>query len=221
MLYTEMTKKALRLSFDAHINQVDKSGMPYVYHPIHLAEQMKDEDTIIVALLHDVVEDTDTTIEDIRKLGFSKDVCEALSLMTHDDSVPYMDYIKKLRSNQIAKAVKLADLKHNSDLTRLDIVTEKDRKRVEKYKAAEQLLSEEYRYEYDAEGRVLIRLMSDELPQIIRKDKLVWRRLGSDVKDEQYHRAIYIGQGCWEKLKSIDEKEANKILCEWGYYDID
>lgn len=220
MIYTDMTKKALKLSFEAHKDQVDKSGMPYVYHPFHLAEQMKDEDTTIVALLHDVVEDTDITVDDIRKMGFSNEVCKALSLMTHDDSVPYMDYIKKLKGNQIAKTVKLADLKHNSDMTRLDVVRDKDRQRVKKYKEAELLLSAEYRYEYDADGRVLIRLMSDELPQIIRKDELIWRRLGSDVKDEPYHRAIYIGQGCWEKLRSIDEKEANGILFKWGYYDI-
>ena len=136
-----MTKKALKLSFEAHKNQVDKSGMPYVYHPFHLAEQMNDENTTIVALLHDVPEDTDITVEDIRKMGFNEEVCEALKLMTHDDNVPYMDYIKKLRNNQIAKTVKLADLKHNSDITRLDIVDEKALMRVEKYKRAmEELL---------------------------------------------------------------------------------
>ena len=141
MIYTDMTKKALKLSFEAHKNQVDKSGMPYVYHPFHLAEQMNDENTTIVALLHDVPEDTDITVEDIRKMGFNEEVCEALKLMTHDDNVPYMDYIKKLRNNQIAKTVKLADLKHNSDITRLDIVDEKALMRVEKYKRAmEELL---------------------------------------------------------------------------------
>ena len=136
-----MTKKALKLSFEAHKDQIDKSGMPYVYHPFHLAEQMKDEDTTIVALLHDVVEDTYITVDDIRKMGFNEEVCEALKLMTHDDNVPYIEYVKKLKSNPIAKAVKIADLAHNSDLTRLDIVDEKALMRVEKYKRAmEQLL---------------------------------------------------------------------------------
>ena len=142
MIYTDMTKKALKLSFEAHKDQVDKSGIPYVYHPFHLAEQMKDENTTIVALLHDVVEDTDTTIEDIRKMGFSDSVCQALALMTHNGNMPYMDYVKRLKVNPIARTVKLADLRHNSDLTRLDAVEEKDLKRVEKYKAAMELLND-------------------------------------------------------------------------------
>ena len=142
MIYTELTKKALKLSFEAHKNQVDKSGMPYVYHPFHLAEQMETEATVIVALLHDVVEDTDYTLEDIRVMGFPEQVIEALALMTHDKSVPYMDYVEKIKKNPIAKAVKLADLKHNSDLTRLDIVDEKARKRAEKYKTAIVILGE-------------------------------------------------------------------------------
>ena len=141
MIYTDMTKKALKLSFEAHKNQVDKSGMPYVYHPFHLAEQMKDENTTVVALLHDVAEDTEVTVEDIREMGFSDEVCDALCIMTHDKDVPYMEYVKRLKDNPIAKAVKLADLQHNSDLTRLDEVDEKALKRVEKYKQAiEELL---------------------------------------------------------------------------------
>lgn len=142
MIYTELTKKALKISFEAHKNQVDKSGMPYVYHPFHLAEQMDAEETVIVALLHDVVEDTDYTLEDIRAMGFSDSVIDALALMTHDKSVPYMDYVAKIKSNPIAKAVKLADLKHNSDLSRLSIVDEKAVKRVEKYTEAIKLLTD-------------------------------------------------------------------------------
>lgn len=140
MIYTEMTKKALKLSFEAHKNQVDKSDMPYVYHPFHLAEQMKDEETTIVALLHDVVEDTDYTLDDLSSMGFSDKIIEAISLMTHDKDIPYMDYVAQIAKNPIAKAVKLADLRHNSDLTRLDAVTYKDLKRMEKYKKAIALL---------------------------------------------------------------------------------
>ena len=142
MIYTELTKKALKLSFEAHKNQVDKSGMPYVYHPFHLAEQMETEETVVVALLHDVVEDTDYTLDDIRAMGFPDSVVEALALMTHDKSVTYMDYVAKIKSNPIAKAVKLADLKHNSDLSRLDKVDEKALKRVEKYAKSIKVLSE-------------------------------------------------------------------------------
>ena len=142
MIYTELTKKALKLCFEAHKDQVDKSGLPYVHHPFHLAEQMETEDTTIVALLHDVVEDTDYTLDDIRAMGFPEQVIEALSYMTHDDSVPYMDYVAKIKENPIATTVKLADLRHNSDLTRLDVVDEKALERVEKYSRARKLLEE-------------------------------------------------------------------------------
>lgn len=140
MIYTEMTKKALKLSFEAHKNQIDKSGMPYVYHPFHLAEQMIDEDTTIVALLHDVVEDTDYSLDDLSSIGFSDEIIDAISLMTHDKNIPYMDYVAQIAKNPVAKAVKLADLRHNSDLTRLDAVTDKYLKRMEKYKKAIALL---------------------------------------------------------------------------------
>ena len=82
MIYTALTKKALKISFDVHKNQVDKSGMPYVHHPFHIAEQMDDELTTCVALLHDVVEDTYITLDDLTSNGFPDEVIEALSLMT-------------------------------------------------------------------------------------------------------------------------------------------
>ena len=142
MIYTPNTKKAMQLCFEAHKNQTDKSGQPYVFHPFHVAEQMPDEETTIVALLHDVIEDTDYSLDDLRDMGFDEDVLQALALMTHDKDVPYMDYVAKLRGNRIARTVKLADLWHNSDLTRLDKLDEKAYKRIEKYKAAIRLLSE-------------------------------------------------------------------------------
>ncbi len=142
MIYTPMTKKALKLCFEAHRDQTDKSGMPYVFHPVHLAEQMTDEYTVTVALLHDVVEDTDITFEDITSMGFPAEVTDALKLLTHDDAVEYMDYVAKIKHNPIAKAVKLADLSHNSDTSRLDVVDEKALKRVEKYAAAIKLLND-------------------------------------------------------------------------------
>ena len=142
MIYTDETKKALKLCFEAHKNQVDKSGMPYVFHPFHVAEQMTDEATTIVALLHDVVEDTDYTLEDLAAEGFGKDILEAVALMTHEDDVPYLDYVAKLKDNPIARAVKLADLAHNSDLSRIGEVDEETRERLEKYKKAMALLEE-------------------------------------------------------------------------------
>lgn len=142
MIYTELTKKALKLCFEAHKDQVDKSGIPYVFHPFHLAEQMPDELTTIVALLHDVVEDTPYTLDDLREMGFPAEALDAIKLMTHNESLPYMEYIEQIKKNPIARTVKLADLRHNSDLTRLDTVSEKDRERVEKYKTAIRLLEE-------------------------------------------------------------------------------
>lgn len=142
MIYTDMTKKALKSCFEAHKEQLDKSGMPYVFHPFHIADQMPDEDCTVVALLHDVMEDTEYGVEDLRVLGFSEAVLTALLLMTHDDDTPYLNYVAALKSNPIARTVKLADLKHNSDLTRLSIVTDKDVQRVEKYNKAIQLLEE-------------------------------------------------------------------------------
>lgn len=140
MIYTVMTKKALKLCFEAHCNQTDKSGMPYVFHPFHVAEQMDTEEATIVALLHDVVEDTDYTLVDLAAMGFPNSVIEALALMTHDPEVPYMEYVKGISVNPLATKVKLADLQHNGDLSRLDNVTEKEIKRVEKYRKAIELL---------------------------------------------------------------------------------
>lgn len=141
MIYTEKTKKALKLCFEAHKNQLDKSGLPYVFHPFHLAEQMKTEQTTVVALLHDVIEDTDYTVDYLAKQGFDKEILDALLLLTHEDKVDYMDYVTKIKQNPIAKAVKLADLNHNSDLTRLDAIDQKALERREKYQKAIELLN--------------------------------------------------------------------------------
>ena len=125
MIYTNLTKKALKICFNAHINQVDKTGLPYVFHPFHLAEQMNTEDEVCVALLHDTVEDTDITFEDLINEGFNDNIISALKLLTHNDDTPYMEYIYKIKTNPLARIVKLADLYHNSDLTRLDLTVDK------------------------------------------------------------------------------------------------
>ena len=143
MIYSEMTKKAMKLCFQAHKDQLDKSGMPYVFHPFHLAEQMEDEITTAVALLHDVAEDSGYTLSKLRDVGFPEPVVEAVRMMTHDPAVPYLEYVAELRSNPITRAVKLADLRHNSDLSRLDFVDEKALARVEKYRKAIRILEEE------------------------------------------------------------------------------
>ena len=142
MIYTEKTKQALALCFEAHKNQKDKCGMPYVFHPFHLAEQMDSEETTIVALLHDVVEDTPYTLEDLAQMGFGQRVIHALQLLTHDPKVEYMDYVRAIRHDSVAKAVKLADLQHNSDLSRLDTVDAEALARQRKYLQAIKILQE-------------------------------------------------------------------------------
>lgn len=142
MIYTSLTKKALSLCFEAHKDQVDKSGLPYVFHPFHLAMEMTDELSTVVALLHDVIEDTDYTLQDLEKMGFPPAVLEAISLMTHREGVPYMEYVATIKTNPLARIVKMADLRHNSNIARVDNPTEKDYARVEKYRRAMALLEQ-------------------------------------------------------------------------------
>lgn len=132
----------MKLCFERHREQVDKCGIPYPFHPFHVAESMTDEKTTCVALLHDILEDTDTTKEELIDLGFPNDVVEAVCMMTHEDSVPYMDYVRQIKTNPIARAVKISDLSHNSDLSRLNTVSEKDLERVKKYREAFKILTE-------------------------------------------------------------------------------
>ena len=140
MIYTELTKKALKICFNAHKEQVDKTGIPYVFHPFHLAEQMDKEDAVCVALLHDTVEDTDITFDDLIKEGFNEKIIGALKLLTHNDDTPYLEYILKIKENPLARIVKLADLYHNSDLTRLDLNVDKIPPKYDVYKEAIKIL---------------------------------------------------------------------------------
>lgn len=118
MIYTPLTNKALRLAYAAHHEQTDKSGQPYIFHPYHLAEQMTDEVSVCVALLHDVVEDTDLTFADLER-EFPPEVTDALRLLTHEKGTDYFDYVRAIKKNPVAVKVKLADLAHNSDETRV------------------------------------------------------------------------------------------------------
>lgn len=145
MIYTENTKKAIKLMYKYHNGQLDKSGIPYVFHPFSVAFDMKDEDSCVVALLHDIIEDTPCTIEEIEKMGFSNKVIDAIKCMTHSENVDYFDYIKNISNNEIASKVKIADLKHNSDRTRLDVITEKDEERYKKYQDALTFLENKWR----------------------------------------------------------------------------
>lgn len=145
MIYTPMTIRAMRLAYSAHEGQMDHSGVPYVFHPYHLAEQMDDEVSCTVALLHDVVEDTDVTAQRLAE-EFPAEVVEAVLLLTHDPKTDYFDYVRAIRSNPVAKRVKLADLAHNSDESR-DVDAEiSDEQRIwwkKKYTKAKAILTEQ------------------------------------------------------------------------------
>ena len=145
MIYTPMTKQAMCLAYGAHHGQFDKSGVPYILHPVHLAEQMDDEISCCVALLHDTVEDTDVTLDDLAKV-FPAEVVEAVSLLTHRDGVPYFDYVRAIKANHVAVKVKLADLAHNGDQSRCvgtGITPERMAAWKEKYAKAKAILTEE------------------------------------------------------------------------------
>ena len=141
MIYTELTMKAMVLAYNAHHGQFDKGGIPYIFHPIHLAESMDDEISTCVALLHDTVEDTELTLEALAK-EFPKEVVEAVALMTHGEGVDYFDYVRAIKKNPIAVKVKLADLAHNSDPTRVSQQGSAEKRRA-KYAAARKILTEE------------------------------------------------------------------------------
>jgi len=128
-----MLEKAFKISYMAHKGQMDKGGAPYYLHPIFVALNMETEDQKIVALLHDVVEDTEITLDDLRQEGFSENIVEAVDAITKKGEA-YEVYLQKVKANALARAVKIGDLKHNSDITRIKNPTEKDIKRIEKYK---------------------------------------------------------------------------------------
>jgi (p)ppGpp synthase/HD superfamily hydrolase len=137
-------QRALEITIEAHKHQTQKDGTPYALHPIRLSLSLESEEQKIVALLHDVVEDTDWTFEDLEREGFSGNVMAALRLLTHTDGSPYDAYVERLASDRLAKAVKKADLTDNMDLKRIPEPTEKDFTRLQKYhRAWRRLLDEE------------------------------------------------------------------------------
>lgn len=142
MIDTPLVRRALQIATQAHRGQVDKGGKPYLNHVLAVAQQMTTEETTVAALLHDVVEDTPWTLADLAQAGVPPQVLEALALLTHQKEIPYLKYVQALAANPIARAVKRADLRHNSDLNRLPQVTERDLARVEKYRQALALLDE-------------------------------------------------------------------------------
>lgn len=137
--------KAIQIASTAHLNQKDRGGNPYILHPLWVMHKIRHlgEKYMIVAILHDVIEDTYIEIEDLIAEGFSDEIIEALRLLDHrDESVSYMDYIKRIAPNKIAREVKLRDLEHNSKITRLKGLRDKDFVRLQKYQIAYSYLKE-------------------------------------------------------------------------------
>ena len=134
--------RAYELAVAAHRGQVDKAGVDYINHPLTVAAHVGENiSAVIVALLHDVAEDTPLTVEKLREeIPLTDEEFQALKLLTHDEKISYTDYVMRLKSNALARTVKLADLRHNSDLSRIKNPAPKDFARAEKYSAALKIL---------------------------------------------------------------------------------
>lgn len=131
---------AIALAVKAHAGQIDKAGQPYILHPLRVMFTCQSEAARIVAVLHDVIEDTSVTVEDLKAMGFREVILDALACVTKREGESYDDFVARAAANPIAREVKLADLKDNMDLTRLQSVTPKDAQRIEKYLRAYQYL---------------------------------------------------------------------------------
>lgn len=137
-------KRAVEIAGWAHEGQVDKGGNPYIAHPLAVAEGVEEMNQKIVALLHDVLEDSSLTAGDLLAEGFPQEIVEAVKVLTHkkSDPISYEEYICHVKQNPLARAVKISDIRHNLDLTRIPNPTQRDYKRCEKYKKALQYLTQ-------------------------------------------------------------------------------
>lgn len=137
------SEKAYEIAKRAHLGQIDKAGEDYIKHPEKVASFVNSDEEKAVAYLHDVIEDTELTLEDLREYGFSEEVLKAVDVITKKKGQDYQTYLNSVKENKLARVVKLADLRHNSDLTRLINITEKDIERKEKYQKAIDFLNSE------------------------------------------------------------------------------
>ena len=143
MRYTPLTQLAMTLCFQAHRDQTDKGGVPYVFHPFHLAEEMETEAEICTALLHDAVEDGGLTLADLRRAGLPEEVVRAVDALTRRPRQDYEAYLAALAQNPLARKVKWADLAHNSHPGRLAALPPEERARLtKKYQRAQKILAE-------------------------------------------------------------------------------
>ncbi len=133
--------RAIEIAASAHLNQTRRDGSPYILHPLRLMFQVSDPVAQMAAVLHDVVEDTPWTLEQLKAEGFPDAVIKAVELLTHDDDTTYDDYVKKIAGNPIATQVKLADLRDNINLLEIPELSEKDLQRAAKYHKYAKLLA--------------------------------------------------------------------------------
>src|ERR1051326_6273469 len=139
---SERLEKAIAIAVDAHRGQKDRYGAPYILHPLRVMARVGSAAEKTVAVLHDVVEDTDWTFADLKREGFSDSIIEALKCLTKKRGEPYDELVKRSDLNPLAHPVKVADLEDNMDLRRMSVVTDQDWARLKKYLAAWRLLTE-------------------------------------------------------------------------------
>jgi len=135
-----LLEKAIEIALHAHAGQKGKDGSPYILHPLRIMTRMSTDEERMAAVLHDVVEDSDVTLEDLRNAGFPEGVLTAVKLLTHEEGVTYEDYVERLKTHPMARRIKLADLEDNSDIRRLSGIEERDLERLRKYHRAWQIL---------------------------------------------------------------------------------
>lgn len=139
----EQLEEAIKLASIKYYGQVDKANKPYILHLLYVMNNVSDLNVKIVGILHDILEDTDITRNDLLNYGFSEDIVISVEVLTKSKNQKYMEYIENIKSNNIARKVKLIDLKHNMDLTRLSEISDEDLKRTMKYFEAYEKLSNE------------------------------------------------------------------------------
>src|SRR5687767_10406096 len=127
---------AIRLAVEAHHGQRDKNGQPYILHPLRVMFRLTTETERIVGVLHDLIEDTKYTPDDLRKMGFSEEIIQALDCVTRRKDESYEEFVLRSKANTIARKVKLADLEDNMDIRRMIGVTPKDMERLARYRKA-------------------------------------------------------------------------------------
>lgn len=137
----QLLEQAIHIALQAHLGEADKGGNPYVLHPLRVMLAMETTEEKIVAVLHDVIEDSSFTIEELKQRGFSKKVLDAVTLLTKKENQNYQDYISAIKKNPLVTKVKLSDLKDNMNTTRLKKVGVADKERLRKYKAAYKFLT--------------------------------------------------------------------------------